>query len=57
VSIVDLAGKVVISGDFDWEAGINRQRFELNAISAGMYIVRLKGKNDRSSDHRKFIKQ
>jgi hypothetical protein len=57
ISLVDLYGKTVMSGEFDMEVGVNEQRFDLNAISAGMYIVKLRPQNGKHSDHRKFIKQ
>ncbi len=57
LSVVDIYGKTVIAGEFEMEVGINRHRFELNEISSGMYIVKLKAQNGKSSDHRKFIKQ
>jgi hypothetical protein len=57
ISFTDLYGRIVISGDYRLEEGVNKQRFEIGDMSAGMYIVRLKSKNGKSNDHRKFIKQ
>jgi Secretion system C-terminal sorting domain len=57
ISLVDLYGKTVMTGDYQLNVGVNEQRFDLDKISSGMYIVKLRPKNGKSSDHRKFIKQ
>jgi hypothetical protein len=57
ISLTDMYGKVVVSGDYALDAGVNSQRFELANISAGMYVVRIKSLDGRTSDHRKFSKQ
>lgn len=57
ISLCDLAGHVVLTGTYQLDMGINLQRFELNEVSAGMYVVRMKALDGRSSDNRKFVKQ
>lgn len=57
ISLCDLAGKVVVSGTYQLDAGINLQRFELDQVTAGMYVVRMKALDGKSSDNRKFVKQ
>jgi hypothetical protein len=57
VSIVDVYGKTVVQTDLDMDLGVNRHRFEIDKLSAGMYIVQLKPQSGKNSDHRKFIKQ
>ncbi len=57
ISLTDMYGKVVVSGKYELDLGLNTQQFELSKISAGMYVVRIKSLDGRSSDHRKFSKQ
>lgn len=57
ITMIDLYGKVVIERNVHLETGLNQERFEIDELSSGMYIVKLRSENGQSSDHIKFIKQ
>jgi hypothetical protein len=57
VDLVDVYGRTVIQKTFQFEQGLNKQRFDIAELSAGMYIVKLRPVNGKTADHIKFIKQ
>ncbi|MEM0996612.1 MAG: T9SS type A sorting domain-containing protein [Bacteroidota bacterium] len=57
VRMVDIYGKVVRRLDIEMNEGMNLERFDLQGLSAGMYIFELHDVRAARKDHQKFIKQ
>lgn len=57
LQVVDIYGKVAIRSTLNLEEGLNKSRFRLDALSAGVYVVVLRNVDDNASAHQKFIKQ
>lgn len=57
VHIVDIYGKVLLNQTLSLQAGLNTHRFELENLSAGMYLVYLSNQAATDGVHKKLIRQ
>lgn len=57
VRFIDMYGKVALQEAIELEAGNNHHSFSLDRLSAGVYMVELTHRHNKSSTHKRLVRQ